>query len=157
MWYRPACRLLAPKQMPPGFQESMCSWQTEIHGSLVGEVRPQAVATAAYQVLQLSCLQDVSSCQKATTMQLHHRWKAPAPSCSRMQHCAAQVRADTQVVLLIHTCVRPSRASCALDAGELEMRVFDTPGHTRGHVTFWFPEAKALFPGASLVEWLCLC
>lgn len=32
-------------------------------------------------------------------------------------------------------------------AGELEMRVFDTPGHTRGHVTYWLPEAKALFPG----------
>lgn len=32
-------------------------------------------------------------------------------------------------------------------AGELEMRVFDTPGHTRGHVTYWFPEAKSLFPG----------
>lgn len=27
------------------------------------------------------------------------------------------------------------------------MRVFDTPGHTRGHVTYWLPEAKALFPG----------
>jgi hypothetical protein len=27
------------------------------------------------------------------------------------------------------------------------MRVFDTPGHTRGHITFWFPAAAALFPG----------
>lgn len=37
--------------------------------------------------------------------------------------------------------------SLSVAAGELEMRVFDTPGHTRGHVTFWFPEAKSLFPG----------
>ena len=31
--------------------------------------------------------------------------------------------------------------------GALEMRVFDTPGHTRGHITLWFPQAQALFPG----------
>ena len=31
--------------------------------------------------------------------------------------------------------------------GGLEMRVFDTPGHTRGHITLWFPAAAALFPG----------
>ena len=33
--------------------------------------------------------------------------------------------------------------------GDLEMRVFDTPGHTRGHITLWFPAAEALFPGLS--------
>jgi hypothetical protein len=32
--------------------------------------------------------------------------------------------------------------------GQLTARVFDTPGHTRGHITYWFPDAKALFPGA---------
>jgi glyoxylase-like metal-dependent hydrolase (beta-lactamase superfamily II) len=32
--------------------------------------------------------------------------------------------------------------------GQLEMRAFDTPGHTRGHVSLWFPEARALFCGA---------
>lgn len=36
--------------------------------------------------------------------------------------------------------------------GNLEMRVFDTPGHTRGHITLWFPEAEALFPGRQPVE-----
>lgn len=37
--------------------------------------------------------------------------------------------------------------------GQLEMRVFDTPGHTRGHITLYFPEAEALFPGtASLTD-----
>ena len=34
--------------------------------------------------------------------------------------------------------------------GGLEMHVFDTPGHTRGHITLWFPEADALFPGEHL-------
>lgn len=32
--------------------------------------------------------------------------------------------------------------------GGLTMHVMDTPGHTRGHITLWFPEADALFPGA---------
>ena len=31
--------------------------------------------------------------------------------------------------------------------GQQTMHVFDTPGHTRGHITLWFPEADALFPG----------
>ena len=34
------------------------------------------------------------------------------------------------------------------DFGGLTMHVMDTPGHTRGHITLWFPEADALFPGA---------
>lgn len=33
--------------------------------------------------------------------------------------------------------------------GNLEMQVFDTPGHTRGHITLWFPQIQALFPGKS--------
>lgn len=32
--------------------------------------------------------------------------------------------------------------------GGLTMHVMDTPGHTRGHITLWLPEADALFPGA---------
>ena len=34
--------------------------------------------------------------------------------------------------------------------GEAEARVFDVPGHTRGHVAFWFPESEALFCGDTL-------
>ncbi|KAK9794623.1 hypothetical protein WJX73_000636 [Symbiochloris irregularis] len=36
------------------------------------------------------------------------------------------------------------------DFGSLKMHVFDTPGHTKGHITLWFPEAEALFPGDTL-------
>ena len=35
------------------------------------------------------------------------------------------------------------------DFGQLQMRVFDTPGHTRGHITLYFPQAEALFPGTA--------
>lgn len=39
--------------------------------------------------------------------------------------------------------------------GGLEMKVFDTPGHTRGHISFWLPEAKALFCGDTLFALGC--
>lgn len=32
--------------------------------------------------------------------------------------------------------------------GDLSFAVLDTPGHTRGHITFWAHGANALFPGA---------
>jgi len=34
--------------------------------------------------------------------------------------------------------------------GSLEFQCYDTPGHTRGHVTYYVPAAKALFPGDTL-------
>jgi hydroxyacylglutathione hydrolase len=34
--------------------------------------------------------------------------------------------------------------------GEAEARIFFIPGHTRGHIAFWFPESKALFCGDTL-------
>eukprot|EP00882_Tetradesmus_deserticola_P001942 GHRQ01002081.1.p1 GENE.GHRQ01002081.1~~GHRQ01002081.1.p1 ORF type:complete len:357 (+),score=115.04 GHRQ01002081.1:57-1127(+) len=39
--------------------------------------------------------------------------------------------------------------------GQLTARVFDTPGHTRGHITYWFPDAQALFPGDTLFALGC--
>lgn len=44
------------------------------------------------------------------------------------------------------------------DAGELGAARFvclDTPGHTKGHVTFYFEGAKALFPGDTLFSLGC--
>jgi hydroxyacylglutathione hydrolase len=39
--------------------------------------------------------------------------------------------------------------------GEAEAKVFDTPGHTRGHISYWFPESKALFCGDTLFALGC--
>lgn len=39
--------------------------------------------------------------------------------------------------------------------GTAEFRCLDTPGHTRGHVTYHFPESKALFPGDTLFALGC--
>jgi hydroxyacylglutathione hydrolase len=36
-----------------------------------------------------------------------------------------------------------------------EARVFDTPGHTRGHIAYWFPETGALFCGDTLFALGC--
>lgn len=43
---------------------------------------------------------------------------------------------------------RQPLARCRYQLGDAELECFDTPGHTRGHVTFHFPASKALFPGA---------
>lgn len=39
--------------------------------------------------------------------------------------------------------------------GDAEAKVFDTPGHTRGHIAYWFPESKALFCGDTLFALGC--
>lgn len=38
----------------------------------------------------------------------------------------------------------------SFQVGGLEMKVYDTPGHTKGHITLYFPQASALFPGDTL-------
>ena len=39
--------------------------------------------------------------------------------------------------------------------GEAEARVFDVPGHTRGHIAYWFAESDALFCGDTLFAMGC--
>ena len=39
--------------------------------------------------------------------------------------------------------------------GDSEAQVFDTPGHTSGHISFWFPGAKALFSADTLFSLGC--
>ena len=39
--------------------------------------------------------------------------------------------------------------------GDAEAQVFDTPGHTRGHISYWFAEAKALFCADTLFSLGC--
>ncbi len=39
--------------------------------------------------------------------------------------------------------------------GNAVAKVFDTPGHTRGHIGFWFEESKALFCGDTLFALGC--
>jgi hydroxyacylglutathione hydrolase len=39
--------------------------------------------------------------------------------------------------------------------GELEAEIIETPGHTSGHISYWFPEAKALFCADTLFSLGC--
>jgi hydroxyacylglutathione hydrolase len=39
--------------------------------------------------------------------------------------------------------------------GEAEAEVFETPGHTSGHISFWFAQAKALFCADTLFSLGC--
>lgn len=39
--------------------------------------------------------------------------------------------------------------------GDLTAKVFDTPGHTAGHITYWFPEANVAFAGDTLFAMGC--
>ncbi len=39
--------------------------------------------------------------------------------------------------------------------GEAEAKVYDTPGHTSGHIAYWFPESSALFCGDTLFALGC--
>jgi hydroxyacylglutathione hydrolase len=39
--------------------------------------------------------------------------------------------------------------------GEAEARVYDVPGHTRGHIAYWFPESRALFCGDTIFAMGC--
>jgi hydroxyacylglutathione hydrolase len=39
--------------------------------------------------------------------------------------------------------------------GEAEAHVYDVPGHTRGHIAYWFPESQALFCGDTIFAMGC--
>jgi hydroxyacylglutathione hydrolase len=39
--------------------------------------------------------------------------------------------------------------------GAAEGQAFDIPGHTRGHIAFWFPDSRALFCGDTLFAMGC--
>ncbi|HUS97047.1 MAG TPA: hydroxyacylglutathione hydrolase family protein, partial [Hyphomicrobiaceae bacterium] len=39
--------------------------------------------------------------------------------------------------------------------GAFDVKVFETPGHTAGHIIYWMPEAKAAFVGDTLFAMGC--
>ena len=39
--------------------------------------------------------------------------------------------------------------------GTAEAEIFETPGHTSGHISFWFPQSKALFSADTLFSLGC--
>jgi len=43
----------------------------------------------------------------------------------------------------------------SISVGNAEARVFDVPGHTRGHIAYWFADSDALFCGDTLFVMGC--
>jgi len=41
------------------------------------------------------------------------------------------------------------------ELGEAEAEIFETPGHTSGHISYWFPQSKALFCADTLFSLGC--
>ena len=41
------------------------------------------------------------------------------------------------------------------DFGGFTAKVFDTPGHTAGHISYWFPDAKVAFAGDTMFAMGC--
>jgi hydroxyacylglutathione hydrolase len=50
---------------------------------------------------------------------------------------------------------RGVREGDRFEFGHEMVEVFETPGHTRGHIAFWFPESRALFCGDALFSMGC--
>lgn len=50
---------------------------------------------------------------------------------------------------------RGLREGECLSFGNLEVRPLDIPGHTLGHLAFWFPQVKTFFPGDTLFSIGC--
>lgn len=54
---------------------------------------------------------------------------------------------------------KPSPVDILIDEGAQigPLRVLHTPGHTPGHVAFYYPEQRALFTGDAFVTWPLIC
>lgn len=61
-------------------------------------------------------------------------------------------RADAARIPDMETCLGEGET---ISFGSLTAQVFFVPGHTSGHIAFWFPEAKALFSGDTLFALGC--
>ena len=50
---------------------------------------------------------------------------------------------------------RAVRTGDRITVGEASAEIFETPGHTRGHIAFWFADSDALFCGDTLFSLGC--
>lgn len=50
---------------------------------------------------------------------------------------------------------QPVAGGDVIKLGSLEVRVIDTPGHTKGHVSYWIPAARVVFVGDTLFSLGC--
>ncbi|GAQ92721.1 Glyoxylase [Klebsormidium nitens] len=85
----------------------------------------------------------------------HHHWDHTGGNLELKKEFGAQVvgpAADKQRIPGIDVALAEGDT---WQFGGHEMHVFDTPGHTRGHVSFYFPGSEALFTGDTLFSLGC--
>ncbi|KAL3676910.1 hypothetical protein R1sor_026858 [Riccia sorocarpa] len=85
----------------------------------------------------------------------HHHWDHTGGNAELKRKYNAKVvgpRADEERIPEIDISLRDGQT---WKLGEHVMQVLDTPGHTRGHVTFYFPDSGAVFTGDTLFSLGC--
>lgn len=85
----------------------------------------------------------------------HHHWDHTGGNAALKARTGARVvgpRPDSERIPAIDIAVDEGE-SFAL--GQAEARILFIPGHTRGHIAFWFAEAKAVFCGDTLFAMGC--
>ncbi|OAE31863.1 hypothetical protein AXG93_2788s1030 [Marchantia polymorpha subsp. ruderalis] len=85
----------------------------------------------------------------------HHHWDHTGGNVELKRKYNAKVvgpRADEGRIPEIDISLREGEC---WKLGEHVMHVLDTPGHTRGHVTFYFPDSGAVFTGDTLFSMGC--
>ncbi|KAL2608981.1 hypothetical protein R1flu_027554 [Riccia fluitans] len=85
----------------------------------------------------------------------HHHWDHTGGNAELKRKYNAKVvgpRADEERIPGIDISLRGGQT---WKLGEHMMQVLETPGHTRGHVTFYFPDSGAVFTGDTLFSLGC--
>ncbi|CAM6091855.1 unnamed protein product [Calypogeia fissa] len=85
----------------------------------------------------------------------HHHWDHTGGNLDLKREYNAQVvgpRADEDRIPGIDISLRDGES---WTLGDNVMHVLDTPGHTRGHVSFYFPDSSAVFTGDTLFAMGC--
>ncbi|KAI3436150.1 hypothetical protein D9Q98_002207 [Chlorella vulgaris] len=85
----------------------------------------------------------------------HHHWDHVGGNAELQKHFGCTVVGPASDAARIPGIQVQLKDGERYELGATHMVCYDTPGHTRGHVTYHFPEAKALFPGDTLFSLGC--
>lgn len=85
----------------------------------------------------------------------HHHWDHTGANLAlkeKYQACVVGPKADQERIPGIDVALQDGDTYAL---GKSQMMCYDTPGHTKGHITLYFPDSKALFPGDTLFSLGC--
>eukprot|EP00890_Picochlorum_soloecismus_P001190 jgi/Picsp_1/2071/NSC_05536-R1_glyoxalase ii len=85
----------------------------------------------------------------------HHHWDHTGANLAlkeKYQACVVGPKADQERIPGIDVALQDGDTYAL---GKSQMICYDTPGHTKGHITLYFPGSKALFPGDTLFSLGC--